>query len=272
MSNHHRNNTFARPSTVMSGARAYQALADAWGIDVDDLYTDDYREARDDLKAWGTLTVNAAPPNVHDIVLNNDRDTWHTAIKKRSAEAVAAQLITDAHPHTEATLRNRRDAELTNDAAWAHVATVLDVDAAVADFNEAVQALGTAVLDPMKAAQKNPNAFATYMRRAPQLLYLDALGPRWKDAATMHSTVPNLPTLTYSKDGLGKITKHYDEAMLNRHRVARKLAEDAREDHFITALALGEYPDFELGTTLDPDVYRQRQGQMSGAGHSEQVE
>ena len=45
-------NTYQRPKANLTGARGYQALADAWNIPVDDLFTDAYREARADAKAW----------------------------------------------------------------------------------------------------------------------------------------------------------------------------------------------------------------------------
>ena len=45
-------NTYQRPKANLTGARGYQALADAWNVPVDDLYTDAYREARADAKAW----------------------------------------------------------------------------------------------------------------------------------------------------------------------------------------------------------------------------
>jgi hypothetical protein len=263
--------TYKRPNTVLTPARAYQALADAWDVDVNDLHTDAHRDAVADLKHWQELVRTVAAPNVYDLVLTEDRDQWLPTLTRRATEAVTAQLITEADARTEAALRQRIDNTLTNDDAWHHVATVLDVDKAVADYAEAVQALSTTVRDAVRAAQSNPNAFATYMRISPQLLHLDALGPRYKDTAALHADVPDLPPLTYSKDGLGRITKHYDEDTLSLHRVAGKMHSDARDDDWLIALALGDYPGFELATTLDPDEYRARKAKLDAAGHSEQV-
>lgn len=265
------NTTYKRPNTVLTGTHGYQALADAWGVQADDLHTDAHREAVADLKHWQELVRTVTAPNVYDLVLTTDRDNWLKTIKRQATDAVAAQLINDADARTEAALRQRIDNTLTNDEAWRHVATVLDVDKAVADYTEAVQALGTTVRDAVHAAQRNPNAFATYMRVSPQLLYLDALGPRYKDSAALHADVPDLPPLTYTKDGFGRVTKHYDDDMLNLHRVAVKMHSAAREDDWLIALALGEYPGFELATTLDPDEYRTRKAKIDAAGNSTQV-
>ncbi|WP_414121133.1 hypothetical protein [Corynebacterium nuruki] len=265
------NTTYKRPNTVLTDTRAYQALADSWGVQVDDLYTDTHREAVADYKHWQELVSTVATPNVYDLVMTTDRDSWLKTLKRQATDAVAAQLISDADARTEAALRQRIDNTLTNAEAWHHVATVLDVDKAVADYTEAVQALGTTVRDAVRAAQRDPNAFATYMRISPQLLYLDALGPRYKDTAALHADVPDLPPLTYSKDGFSRITKHYDEDTLNLHRVAGKMHSDAREDDWLIGLALGEYPGFELNTTLDPDLYRARKAKLDAAGQTEQV-
>ena len=167
---------FRSPKANLTGARGYQALADAWNIPVDDLYTDAYRKARADAKACQELTFTAGGKEVAQIINTSPRDKWLTAIKKEAADSVAAQLIKEAHPRISFNLSQAADKELTNDAAWRHVATVLDVDKAVQDFQNAVSELGTTVYDAVKAAQKNPVAFAEYMRRSPQLLYLDVLG------------------------------------------------------------------------------------------------
>ena len=159
-------NTYQRPKANLTGARGYQALADAWNVPVDDLYTDAYREARADAKAWQELTFTAGGKEVEQIVATSPRDKWLPEIKKQAADNVAAQLIKEAHPRISFNLSQAADKELTNDAAWRHVATVLDVDKAVQDFQNAVSDLGTAVYDPIKAAQKHPLAFAEYMRRS----------------------------------------------------------------------------------------------------------
>src|SRR5699024_9506639 len=167
--------TYQRPNTVLTGARGYQALADAWNIPVDDLYTDAYREARADAKAWQELTFTAGGKEVAQIIASSPRDKWLTAIKKEAADPVAAELIKEDNPGGSFNLSQAGDKELTGDAAWRHVATVLDVDKAVQDFQNAVSDRRTTVYDPIKAAQKDPVSFAEYMRRSPQLLYLDVL-------------------------------------------------------------------------------------------------
>ncbi|WP_066588007.1 hypothetical protein [Corynebacterium provencense] len=263
--------TFDRGTTVLTGEAAYRKLADAWGVDVNDLFTDAHREAVADLKQWNDLTVTVTEPDVQEIVTSTDRTKWLSTIKKQSSDAVAARLINDAHNRVSATLDNRVTTTLHDDAAWEHVASVLDVDKAVEDYQNAINDLGETVYDAVAAAQANPNAFATYMATSPKLLWLDALGARWRDSAALHADIPDLPDLTYSKDGFGKITKHYDEATLDLHRTARKLRDEARQDRFLVDLALGKYPGFSLATTLQPDVYRARLDRLNGAGTSTQV-
>ena len=265
-------NTYKRPNSNLTGARGYQALADAWNIPVDDLYTDSYREARADAKAWQELTFSAGGKEIAQIVATSPRDKWLTAIKREAADSVAAQLIKEAHPRVSFNLSQAADKELTSDAAWHHVASVLDIDKAVQDFQEAVSDLGTAVYDPIKAAQKNPVAFAEYMRRSPQLLYLDALGARGRDSAALHADFPDIPVLTFSKDGFNRKTEHYTEADINVHRVAMSFFDKARsDDNILIDLVLGEYPGFELATSLDPKVYAERRARMSEVNQIEQV-
>ena len=264
--------TYQRPKANLTGARGYQALADAWNIPVDDLYTDAYREARADAKAWQELTFTAGGKEIAQIISSSPRDKWLTAIKKEAADTVAAQLIKEAHPRVSFNLSRAADDELTNDAAWRHVATVLDVDKAVADFQNAVSDLGTAVYDPIKAAQNNPIAFAEYMRRSPQLLFLDVLGARGRDSAALHADFPDIPVLTFSKDGFNRKTEHYTEEEINVHRVAISFFDKARsDDNILIDLVLGEYPGFELATSLDPKTYAERRARMSEVNKIEQV-
>ena len=265
-------NTYQRPKANLTGARGYQALADVWNIPVDDLYTDAYREARADAKAWQELTFTAGGKEVAQIISSSPRDKWLTAIKKEAADTVAAQLIEEAHPRVSFNLSQAADKELTNDAAWRHVATVLDVDKAVQDFQNAVIDLGTTVYDAVKAAQKNPVAFAEYMRRSPQLLFLDVLGARGRDSAALHASFPEIPVLTFSKDGFNRKTNHYTEEEINVHRVAISFFDKARsDDNILIDLVLGEYPGFELATSLDPKVYAERRARMSEVNKIEQV-
>ena len=265
-------NTYQRPNANLTGARGYQALSDAWGVPVDDLYTDAYREARADAKAWQELTFTAGGKEIAQIIATSPREKWLTAIKKEAADTVAAQLIKEAHPRVSFNLSQAANKELTNDAAWRHVATVLDVDKAVQDFQNAVSALGTTVYDPIKAAQNNPTAFAEYMRRSPQLLYLDVLGATGRDSAALHADMPEIPVLTFSKDGFNRKTEHYTEDEINVHRVAMSFFDKARsDDNILIDLVLGEYPGFELATTLDPKVYAERRARMSEVNKIEQV-
>ena len=265
-------NTYQRPKANLTGARGYQALADAWNVPVDDLYTDAYREARADEKAWQELTFTAGGKEVAQIINTSPRDKWLTAIKKEAADNVAAQLIKEAHPRISFNLSRAADEELTSDAAWRHVATVLDVDKAVQDFQSSVSDLGTTIFDPVKAAQKSPVAFAEYMRRSPQLLYLDVLGARGRDSAALHASFPEIPVLTFSKDGFNRKTNHYTEEEINVHRVAISFFDKARsDDNILIDLVLGEYPGFELATTLDPKVYAERRALMSEVNKIEQV-
>lgn len=265
-------NTYKRPNSNLTGARGYQALADAWNIPVNDLYTDAYREARADAKAWQELTFTAGGKEVAQIIATSPRDKWLTAIKKEAADSVAAELIKEAHPRVSFNLSQASNKELTSDAAWRHVATVLDVDKAVQDFQNAVSDLGTTVYDAVKAAQKQPVAFAEYMRRSPQLLYLDVLGARGRDSAALHADFPEIPVLTFSKDGFNRKTEHYTEEEINVHRVAVSFFDKARsDDNILIDLVLGEYPGFELATSLNPTEYRRRRELMAEVNKITQV-
>lgn len=264
--------TYQRPKANLTGARGYQALADAWNIPVDDLYTDAYREARADAKAWQELTFTAGGKEVAQIIATTPRDKWLAEIKKQAADSVAAELIKEAHPRISFNLSRAADKELTGDTAWRHVATVLDVDKAVQDFQNAVSDLGTTVYDPIKAAQKNPTAFAEYMRRSPQLLFLDVLGASGRDSAALHASFPDIPVLTFSKDGFNRKTNHYTEEEINVHRVAYAYFDKARsDDNILIDLVLGEYPGFELATSLNPAEYRRRRELMGEVNKITQV-
>lgn len=263
--------TFTRPNTFLTPARAYAALADAWGINVNDLYTDAHREAVADLNAWRELTRTTTAPDVHSIIANTDRSKWLTTIKKQASDAVAAQLIDAAHPRVEATLSARVEATLTNDEAWDHVATVIDLDKATTDYINAINDLGNTVNDAVKAAQKNPAAFAAYMELSPKILYIDALGVKGRDHAALYADIPDLTELTYSKDGFGRITKHYDDETLTKHRIAQKLRDESRNDRVIIDLVLGEYNGFSFAPTLQPDVYSARVARLANVGVSRQV-
>ena len=264
--------TYQRPKTLLTGTRGYQALADAWNIPVDDLYTDAYREARADAKAWQELTFTAGGKEVAKIVATSPRDKWLPEIKKQAADNVAAQLIKESDGFVKQSFDARINTALTDDAAWRHVATVLDVDKAVQDFQNAVSDLGTTVYDPIKAAQKNPVAFAEYMRRSPQLLFLDVLGARGRDSAALHASFPEIPVLTFSKDGFNRKTEHYTEEEINVHRVAVSFFDKARsDDNILIDLVLGEYPGFELATSLNPTEYRRRRELMAEVNKITQV-
>ena len=264
--------TYQRPNAILTGARGYQALADAWNVPVDDLYTDAFREARADAKAWQELTFTAGGKEVAQIVATAPRDKWLPEIKKQAADKVAAQLIKESDGLIKQSIQARTTTALTDDAAWRHVATVLDVDKAVQDFQNAVSDLGTTIFDPVKAAQKSPVSFAEYMRRSPQLLYLDVLGATGRDSAALHADMPEIPVLTFSKDGFNRKTNQYTEEEINVHRVAMSFFDKARsDDNILIDLVLGEYPGFELATTLDPKVYAERRARMSEVNKIEQV-
>src|SRR5699024_6308444 len=200
------------------------------------------------------------------------REKWLAEIKKQAADKVAAQLIKESDGFVKQSIDARITAALTDDAAWRHVATVLDVDKAVQDFQNAVSDLGATVYDAVKAAQKDPVAFAEYMRRSPQLLYLDALGARGRDSAALHASFPEIPVLTFSKDGFNRKTEHYSEEEINVHRVAVAFFDKARsDDDILIDLVLGEYPGFELATSLDPKTYAERRARMSEVNKIEEV-
>lgn len=264
--------TYQRPKTLLTGTRGYQALAEAWNVPVGDLYTDAYREAHADLKAWQELTFTAGGKEVAQIVATSPRDKWLAEIKKQASDKVAAQLIKESDGFVKQSIDARTSAALTDDAAWRHVATVLDVDKAVQDFQSAVSDLGTTVYDPIKAAQKNPVAFAEYLRRSPQLLFLDVLGARGRDSAALHASFPEIPVLTFSKDGFNRKTNHYSEEDINVHRVAVAFFDKARnDDNILIDLVLGEYPGFELATSLNPNEYRRRRELMNEVNKITQV-
>src|SRR5699024_189044 len=114
--------------------------------------------------------------------------------------------------------------------------------------------------------------FAEYMRRSPQLLYLDVLGARGPDNPALHADFPESPVLTFDKDGLTRKPEHYTEHEINVHRVAYHFLDKAHsDDDILIDLVLGEYPGFELATSLNPKVYAERRARMSEVNKIEQV-
>ena len=101
---------------------------------------------------------------------------------------------------------------------------------------------------------------------------MDALGARGRDSAALHASFPDIPVLTFSKDGFNRKTEHYTEEEINVHRVAVSFFDKARsDDNILIDLVLGEYPGFELATSLNPSEYRRRRELMAEVNQIAQV-
>lgn len=265
-------NAYTRGSARYSGIRAYQHMADTWGVPVEELTTQEYKDASAKAKAFRTFRAEKSAPDLLSFVIDNDPNKWSAGINKVAASHAAASFIEASYPKINAALDQRADNMLHNDAALAHVASVLDIDTAQQQVIDAAAALGTKLYEPQKAAIASPSAFAAYMEGIARVVAVDAVLRSRSDRAAMYADIPPLPPLKYKRDGFGKREEFYTPEDVAKHQAAHDWERAAfGDDEVITKLAVGEYAPLKLDITLDPAVLAKRAARLAGAGATEQI-
>lgn len=172
----------------------YQRLADAWGIDVETLYPDTYRNGIAKCAAfreyhYAPKEIPANPLTVDD-VLTGTPASWKKKIAEWTKAKAAASFPTAL---AEAPLREIEEAAtaaLQGQEAFEHLLSVIDVDQALRDVQDAwqVRSTTTTLDDNIDAAREQWNT--AYNR----LLWLDVVLP---DALkpSLFTGVTELPVL-----------------------------------------------------------------------------
>lgn len=265
-------NAYTRGTARYSGIRAYEHMADTWGVPVDDLTTQAYKDAAAKAKAFKQFRAEQTAPDPLDFILDNEPAKWSAGLNKIATAHAAAEFTEDNFARVNAALDQRAENMLHDDAALAHVAGVLDIDTAQQQVLDAAAALGQKLYEPQQAAITSPQHFAAYMEGIARIVALDAALRSRSDRAAMYADVPPLPSMKFERDGLGKRTNHYTRDDVNRHQKAHDWSRDAvRDDVAITKLAVGEYAPLTLNITLDPAVLDKRAARLAGAGATEQI-
>lgn len=265
-------NAFTRGSKRYSGIRAYQYMADTWGVPVEELTTQEHKNAAAKAKAFRTFRAEQSAPDPLSFVIDNEPSKWSAGLNKIAASHAAAQFTEDNFARVNAALDQRADNMLHDDAALAHVASVLDIDTAQQQVTIAAVALGELLYSPQKAAIESPQHFSQYMDGIAKIVSLDALLRSRSDRAAFYADVPPLPSMKFERDGYGKRTNHYTPEDVNRHQKAHDWRRAASgDDVAITRLAVGDFAPLRLSVSLDPAVLAKRTERLAGAGETEQV-
>lgn len=265
-------NAYTRGSTRHSGIRAYEHMAQAWGVSLDELTTDEYKAAAEKAKAFKQFRAEQSAPDPLAYILANDPSKWSAGMNKIATAAAAASFTEQNYAKISSALDQRAENMLHDDEALAHVASVLDIDTAQQQVIDAAAALGTKLYSPQKAAIASPAAFAAYMAGIAKIVSLDAVLRSRSERAAMYADVPPLPPMKYKRDGFGKKEEFYTRDDVAKHQAAfdwsRKAALDDQE---ITRLAVGEFAPLSLNITLDPALMAKRAARLAGAGDTEQI-
>lgn len=265
-------NAYTRGSARYTGIRAFEHMADTWGVSLDELTTQAYKDAAAKAKAFRMFRAEQSAPDALAFILDNEPSKWATGLNKIASAHAAAEFTETNYPKINAALDQRADNLLHNDEALAHVASVLDVDTAQQQVLDAAAALGEKLYEPQKAAIAAPQHFAAYMEGIARIVSLDAVLRSRSDRAALYADVPPLPSMKYQKDGYGKRTKHYTPDDVNRHQKAHDWKRHAAgDDVAITRLAVGDFAPLRLSVSLDPAVLTKRAARLAGAGATEQV-
>lgn len=265
-------NAYTRGTTRHSGIRAYEHMADTWGVHVDELTTQAYKDAAAKAKAFRLHRAEQSAPDPLAFILDNEPSKWSAGLNKIASAHAASEFTETNYAKINAALEQRADNLLHDDAALLHVAAVLDVDTAQQQVIDAAAALGEKLYNPQKAAIASPSAFAAYMEGIARIVSLDAVCRSRSDRAALYADVPPLPAMKHEKDGLGKITRHYTRDDVNKHQRAHDWSRHAAgDDVAITKLAVGEYSPLTLSVSLDPAVLAKRAARLAGAGATQQI-
>lgn len=265
-------NAYTRGNARYTGIRAYEHMAQTWGVSLDELTTQAYKDAAAKAKAFRMFRAEQSAPDPLAFVLDNEPSKWNAGLNKIASAHAAAQFTETNYPKINGVLDQRAENMLHNDEALAHVATVLDIDTAQQQVLDAAATLGTKLYEPQQAAIASPQHFAAYMEGIARIVSLDAVLRSRSDRAAMFADVPPLPSMKFEKDGLGRRTNHYGPDDVAKHQAGHDWNRDAvRDDVAITQLAVCEYTPLTLSVSLDPDVLAKRTARLAGAGATEQI-
>lgn len=265
-------NAYTRGNARLSGVKAYEFLAQTWGLSLDELTTQAYKDAAAKAKAFRMFRAEQSAPDALAFILDNEPTKWRAGLDKIASAHAAAEFTETNYPKINGVLDQRAENMLHDDEALAHVATVLDIDTAQQQVIDAAAALGSKLYEPQQAAIASPQHFAAYMEGVARIVSLDAVLRSRSDRAALYADVPPLPSLKFEKDGLGRRTNHYTRDDVAKHQAGHDWNRDAaRDDVAITKLAVGEYAPLTLSITLDPDVLAKRAARLAGAGATEQI-
>lgn len=271
---HNQNNqaAYTRGNTRLSGINAYQHLAQVWGVDLDQLTTEEYKSAAEKAKAFQHYRNGQSVDDALDYILHHDEKQWQKGLTTIATAHTTREWVESIYPQVDGALRQRADNLLHNDDALNHVAAALDIDSACDAVEEAANRLGRTLYEPSAAAQADPQRFSNYMNNIAKLVALDAVVRTRADRAALYADVPPMPTMKYQKDGYGRVEKLYTDADRGRHQAAHDYARHvAIDDQAVTSLAVGEYAPLSLSVSLDPDVLAKRRARLSNAGATEQL-
>lgn len=265
-------NAFTRGSKRYSGIRAYQHMADTWGVSLDELTTQAYKDASAKAKAFRTFRAGQSAPDPITFILDAEPSKWATGLNKLATAHAAAEFTETNYPKINAALDQRAENMLHDDAARAQVAAVLDIDAAQQQVLDAAAALGELLYEPQKAAIESPQHFAAYMEGIAKIVSLDAVLRSRADRGAMYADVPPMPPMKYTLDGFGRREEHYSREDVAKHQAGHDWKRAASgDDVAITRLAVGDFEPLTLSVTLEPDVLAKRAARLAGAGATEQV-
>ena len=265
-------NAYTRGSARYTGIRAYEHMAQAWGVPVEELTTQAYKDAAAKARAFKQFRAEQSAPDPLTFVVDNEPGKWATGLAKIATAHAAAEFTETNYSKINAALDQRADNMLHNDEALAHVASVLDIDTAQQQVIDAADRLGKLLYEPQKAATESPQHFADYMAGVARIVSLDAVLRSRSERAAFYADVPPLKPMKYKRDGFGKREDFFTRADVANHQKAFDWNRHAAlGDEVITQLAVGEYAPLTLDITLDPTVLAKRAARLAGAGKTEQV-
>lgn len=265
-------NAYTRGSARYTGIRAYGHMADTWGVPVEELTTQAYKDAAAKARAFKQFRAEKVAPDPITFILDNEPGKWATGLTKIATAHAAAEFTETNYSKINAALDQRAENALHNDEALLHVASVLDVDTAQNQVIDAAARLGEKLYEPQKAAIASPAAFSQYMDGIAKIVSLDAVLRSRAGRAAFYADVPPLPSMKFERDGYGKRTNHYSPEDVAKHQAAHDWQRAASgDDVAITRLAVGEYAPLTLSVSLDPAVLAKRADRIAGAGATQQI-
>ena len=265
-------NAYTRGSARHTGIRAYQHMADTWGVPVEELTTQEYKDAAGRAKAFRMFRAEQSAPDLLSFVIDNDPSKWAAGLNKIASAHAAAAYTETNYAKISSALDQRADNLLHDDAALAHVASVLDIDTAQQQVIDAAAELGEKLYEPQKSAIASPAHYSAYMEGIARIVSLDAVLRSRSDRAAMYADVAPLPPMKYKRDGFGKREDFFTRDDVAKHQKAYDWSRHASlGDEVITQLAVGEYAPLTLDITLDPAVLAKRAARLAGAGETQQI-